>query len=102
MPTGFTGDRLGQQGRKSRPGRPTAWIGRRGACARSRRCSGSGRTADVLPTVAPTPPAGTAAPTARSPFLLILLASGAVALMLGEPVDAAVISGVVAVNAVIG
>jgi hypothetical protein len=30
------------------------------------------------------------------------LASGAVALMLGEPVDAAVISGVVAVNAVIG
>jgi hypothetical protein len=56
----------------------------------------------VLPTVAPTPPAGTAAPTARSPFLLILLAWGAVALMLGEPVDAAVISGVVAVNAVIG
>jgi hypothetical protein len=46
--------------------------------------------------------AGPAAPTARSPLLLILLASGAVALMLGEPVDAAVISGVVAVNAVIG
>jgi len=34
--------------------------------------------------------------------VLILLVSGAVAMMLGEPVDATVIFGVVAVNAVIG
>ena len=56
----------------------------------------------MLPAVAPTPPLVRLLRQLGSPLVLILLVSGAVALMLGEPVDAAVISGVVAVNALIG
>jgi cation-transporting ATPase F len=57
---------------------------------------------NVLPAVAPTSPLVRLLRQLGSPLVLILLVSGAVALMLGEPVDAAVIFGVVAVNAVIG
>ena len=56
----------------------------------------------MLPAVAPTSPLVRLLRQLSSPLVLILLVSGGVALVLGEPVDAAVIFGVVAVNAVIG
>ena len=57
---------------------------------------------NVLPAVAPTSPLVRLLRQLSSPLVLILLVSGGVALVLGEPVDAAVIFGVVVVNAVIG
>jgi cation-transporting P-type ATPase F len=57
---------------------------------------------NVLPAAAPTSRLVRLLRQLSSPLVLILLVSGVVALMLGEPVDATVIFGVVAVNAVIG
>ncbi len=57
---------------------------------------------NVLPAVEPTRPLLRLLGQLNSPLVLILLAAGAVALVLGEPVDSTVIFGVVLVNTVIG
>ena len=57
---------------------------------------------NVLPAAEPTRPLVRLLGQLNSPLVLILLAAGAVALALGEPVDAAVIFGVVLINTVIG
>ena len=57
---------------------------------------------NVLPTAEPTRPLLRLLRQLNSPLVIILLAAGAVASALGEPVDAAVIFGVVLVNTVIG
>ena len=57
---------------------------------------------NVLPAGEPTRPLVRLLGQLNSPLVLILLAAGAVALALGEPVDSTVIFGVVLVNTVIG
>jgi len=57
---------------------------------------------NVLPAADPTRPIVRLLRQLNHPLVLILLAAGAVTLALGEPVDSAVIFGVVAVNTVIG
>lgn len=55
-----------------------------------------------LPPVAGTNPLVRLLHQLNSPLVIILLAAGAISLLLGEPVDAAVIFGVVVLNTVIG